>query len=116
MHQEFQAPAALRDAIHCFWYTDRPYSGPAVDIVPDGYAEIVFCFGDGCSLDGRRLPSPFLMGLLTQPLVLSTTGRLQVLGIRCYPWTVFEVLGLAPGRDGARVFAHPVARLQGPLQ
>ncbi|MRW83158.1 helix-turn-helix domain-containing protein [Pseudoduganella sp. FT26W] len=116
MHQEFEPPAPLRDAIKCFWYTDRPFTGPDFEVVPDGYAEIVFYFGSGCSLAGQPLPSPFLMGLLNQPVVLTTQGRLEVIGVRCYPWTVFDVLGLPPGKDGPRIFAHPVAQLQEPLQ
>jgi AraC-like DNA-binding protein len=116
MHQEFDSPPALRDAIKCFWYTRRDVSGPRFEIIPDGYAEIVFYFGGPCSMDGKRLPSPFLMGLLNQPVVLDTPGQLEVLGIRCYPWTVFDLLGLAPGEGGVRVFEHPVAELQASLQ
>ena len=56
------------------------------------------------------------MGLLNQPVVLSTDGRLDVIGIRCYPWTVFDLLGLPPGKDGLRLLAHPVAQLQDALQ
>lgn len=115
LHREFEPPAALRDAIRCFWHTRREFDGPRFDIIPDGYVEIVFCFG-GCYLDGRPLASPFLMGLLNQPLTLTTDGPLDVIGVRCYPWTVFDLLGLPPGRDGLRPLAHPVARLQQPLQ
>jgi AraC-like DNA-binding protein len=116
MHQEFDSPPALRDAIKCFWHTRREFDGPLFEIIPDGYVEIIFYFGAPCSMHGKRLPSPFLMGLLNQPLVLETTGRLEVLGIRCYPWTVLDLLGLAPGEGGVRVFEHPVAELQQALQ
>jgi AraC-like DNA-binding protein len=87
-----------------------------LEIIPDGYAEIVFYFGNPCSIAGKAMPSPFLMGLLNQPVLLMTQGRLQVLGIRCYPWTVFDLLGLPPGKDGPRVFEHSVAQLQHSLQ
>ncbi|MYM82136.1 helix-turn-helix domain-containing protein [Duganella sp. FT50W] len=114
-HREFDPPEALRGAIRCFGHTRRECDGTRFEIIPDGYAEIVFHFG-GCCLDGKPLPSPFLMGQLNQPLALTTAGPLEVIGVRCYPWTVFDVLGLPPGRDGLRVFEHPVARLQGALQ
>ncbi|NYE61528.1 AraC-like DNA-binding protein [Duganella sp. 1224] len=114
LHREFAPPEALRGAIRCLWHTRRPFTGPRFEIVPDGYAEIIFYVGS-CYLDGKPLPSPFLMGLLDQPVVLTTDGPLDVLGVRCYPWTVFELLGLPPGREGVRTFAHPVARLQTPL-
>lgn len=105
----------MRDAVRCLWHTRRPFDGPRFEIIPDGYAEIIFYFGS-CCLDAKPLPSPFLMGLLNQPLILTTDGPLDVLGIRCYPWAVFDLLGLPPGADGVRVFAHPVTRLQAALQ
>lgn len=114
-HREFEPPAALRNTVRCFWHTRRAGAEARFEIIPDGYAEIVFCFGN-CYLDRKLLPSPFLMGLLNQPLLLTTDGPLEVIGIRCYPWTVFDLLGLPPGRDGLRVFDHPVAQLQGALQ
>ena len=40
-------------------------------VMPDGYAEIVFCFGS-VSRDGSPMPSPFDDdGLLNQPVVFS---------------------------------------------
>jgi AraC-like DNA-binding protein len=119
MHQEFEPPEALRTTIKCFWHNVREFDGPSFEVVPDGYAEIIFTFGGDCgvSCNGlvRALPSPFLMGLLNQPVVFSTQSRLQVIGVRCYPWTVFDLLGLPPGKDGLRVFEHPVAQLQSTL-
>ncbi|WP_202424330.1 helix-turn-helix domain-containing protein [Duganella levis] len=115
LHREFAPPEPLRGAIRCFWHTRRADHGPSFEIIPDGYAEIIFYFGS-CYLDGKALPSPFLMGLLNQPLHLTTDGVLDVIGIRCYPWTVFDLLGLPPDKDGLRVFEHPVAVLQPALQ
>lgn len=115
IHHEFAPPQVLRDRIKCFWYTRREVDGQAFEVVPDGYAEIVFCFGGPCSVAGEALPSPFLMGLLNQPVMLNTQGWLEVLGIRCYPWTVFDLLGLPPGKSGVQVFEHPVAQLQAAL-
>ncbi len=115
LHREFTPPEAVRGAVRCFWHTRRPFAGPRFEIVPDGYAEIIFYFGS-CYLDGKPLPSPFLMGLLDQPVVLTTDGELDVIGIRCYPWTVFDLLGLPAGNDGLRTLKHPVTQLQTPLQ
>jgi AraC-like DNA-binding protein len=116
MHEEFAPPEPLRGVIKCFWHANRETAGPDLEVIPDGYAEIVFCLGGVCRLAGQPLPSPFLVGLLNQPLMLTTEGRLQVIGIRCYPWTVFDVLGLPPGKDGVRIVEHPLAQLQAPLQ
>ena len=85
------------------------------EVVPDGYAEIIFHFGSGCSIVQNKslhpLPSPFMIGLLNQPVVFYTKERLEIIGIRCYPWTVFDLLGLTSGKDGLRIFEHPIARL-----
>ena len=66
------------------------------------------------SLDGilYPLPSPFMMGLLARPRLFYAKGHLEIIGIRCFPWTVFDLLGLPSGKAGARIFEHPVAQLQ----
>ena len=121
-HQEFEPPAALRDTIKCFWYDQIDFGEvPAsFEVLPDGYAEIIFHFGNPCSIatEGgwQVLPSPFVVGLLNQPAHFRGQNCLQIIGIRCFPWTVFELLGLAPGKGGVRVFEHPIAQLQAPLQ
>ncbi len=118
LHQEFAPPEELRDTIKCFWYNIRDVGElpSSFEVVPDGYAEIIFHFGSGCSIvdNGilRPLPSPFMMGLLNQPAVFYTKNRFEIVGIRCFPWTVFDLLGLQPGKDGVRRFEHPIARLQ----
>jgi AraC-like DNA-binding protein len=122
-HQEFDPPEALRDAIRCFWSNRREGgSGPSsFDVMPDGYAEIVFCFGacsvtwQGCS---QELPSPFMVGLLSQPFTVEAGERLEIIGIRCFPWAVFELLGLAPGSDTVvpiMPLGYPLAGLQARL-
>lgn len=120
MHQEFDPPDPLRDAIQCFWHERRDYGQQPVsfEVMPDGYAEIIFYFGSGiaCEGDVQPLPSPFLMGLLNQPARFTASGRLDILGVRCFPWTVFDLLGLPSGQHGVRVFEHPIAQLQRGLQ
>jgi AraC-like DNA-binding protein len=117
-HQEFEPPEELRDTIKCFWYNRRE-SGEqqsSFEVVPDGYAEIIFHFGGDCSIfyNGglQPLPSPFMMGLLNQPVHFYTKNRLEIIAIRCFPWTVFDLLGLPAGKEGAHIFEHPIAQLQ----
>jgi AraC-like DNA-binding protein len=118
-HQEVESPEELRDTIKCFWYTSIDFGEQpsTFEILPDGYAEIVFHFGsDCCSIathEGLQpLPSPFIMGLLGKPVILHAKNRLEVIGIRCFPWTVFDLLGLPPGQDSVRMFEHPIAQMQ----
>lgn len=117
-HQKFESPEELRDIIKCFWYNRRE-SGKgqsSFEVQPDGYAEIIFHFGDDFSISNngnlQPLPSPFMMGLLNQPVNFYTKNRLEILGVRCFPWTVFDLLGLQPAKDGLRIFEHPIAQLQ----
>jgi AraC-like DNA-binding protein len=117
-HQEFEPPEELRDTIKCFWHNRRE-SGEiesSFEVQPDGYAEIIFHFGGDLNISNngslQSLPSPFMMGLLNQPAVFCAKKRLEIIGIRCFPWTVFDLLGLPAGKDGLRVFEHPIARLQ----
>jgi AraC-like DNA-binding protein len=120
-HQEFAPPETLQDAIKCFWYNREDFGEQqsSFEVQPDGYAEIIFHFGDGCSVayngDLQLLPSPFIMGLLNQPVVFYTKNRLEIIGIRCFPWTVFDLLGLQPGNRGVLTFDHPIAQLQSQL-
>jgi len=120
-HREFDPPGELRDTIKCFWHNIRDFGAlqSAFEVQPDGYAEIIFYFGSHCSISCngalQPLPSPFMMGLLNQPAVFYTQGRLEIIGVRCFPWTVFDLLGLPPGKDGVRVFEHPIAGLQDEL-
>jgi AraC-like DNA-binding protein len=121
MHQEYEPPEILRDAIKCFWYNSRDFGEQqsSFEVLPDGYAEIIFHFGSGCSIanngDWQPLPSPFMIGLLNQPLLFSAKNRLEIIAIRCFPWTVFDLLGLPSGKDGVRIFEHPIAQLQSSL-
>lgn len=53
-----------------------------------------------------------MVGLLNQPVVFYTKKRFEIIGIRCFPWTVFDLLGLPSGKEAVRIFEHPVASLQ----
>ncbi|MES1160524.1 MAG: helix-turn-helix domain-containing protein [Bacteroidota bacterium] len=121
MHKEFEPPEELRDTIKCFWYEKRDLGEEqsSFEVLPDGYAEIIFHFGSPCSTSYngslQPLPSPFMMGLLDQPVLFYAKQRLEIIGIRCFPWTVFDLLGLPSGKDSVHIFEHPVARLQSTL-
>jgi len=125
-HQEFEPPDELRDSIKCFWYNRRDFGDTpsSFEIIPDGYAEIIFHFGRGsktpCSVSSKGisqiLPSPCVMGLLDQPVHITSTGTMEIMAVRCFPWTLFDLLGLPSGKDGAQIFEHPIAQLQEPLR
>lgn len=117
-HQEVDPHEALRDVIKCFWHNSRDFGDrqASFEVVPDGYVELIFYFGDACSLSTESglqpLPSPFLTGLLNHPVRFYTKNRLDIIGVRCFPWTVFDLLGLPSGGKGVRLIEHSIARLQ----
>ena len=121
MHQEFEPPKALRGTIKCFWYDRRDFGEQqsGYEVIPDGYAELIFYFGGTLSLaykgNLQPLPSPFMMGLLNEPAHFYAKNWVEIIGIRCFPWTVFDVLGLPSGKDGVRIIEHPIAQLQATL-
>jgi AraC-like DNA-binding protein len=120
-HQEVAPPAALREVIQDFWYISRDFGElPAsFEVAPDGYAEIIFYFGSPCRISTpagwQLLASPFMVGLLNQPVFFQGRGRLEIIGVKCFPWAVAELLGLPPGNGGVRSMEHPIAQLQAPL-
>ncbi|MVM30284.1 helix-turn-helix domain-containing protein [Spirosoma sp. HMF4905] len=120
-HREFEPPDQLRDTIKCFWYNrrDTGEDPSRFEVQPDGYAEIIFHFGSGCSIiynDGLQpLPSPFMIGLLNQPVLFYAENRLEIIAIRCFPWTVFDLLGLPSDKDEVRIVEHPIVQLQSTL-
>ncbi|WP_315822679.1 DUF6597 domain-containing transcriptional factor [Paraflavitalea speifideaquila] len=70
LHQEFEPPEALRDSIKCFWYNqiELGEQESSFEVLPDGYAEIIFHFGSPCSVYNngslQPLPSPLSWGCL----------------------------------------------------
>lgn len=117
LHQEFKPPEELRDTIKCFWYNREEFGEQQSDfeVQPDGYAEIIFYFGSPLSISNngglQPLPSPFLMGLLNQPALFYTKNKLEIIGIRCFPWTIFDLLGLPSGKGGVQIVEHSITRL-----
>jgi AraC-like DNA-binding protein len=117
-HREFPPPAPLREAIKCLWHDrrDAPPAGEPFDVLPDGYTEIIFHFGGAHTEHGQPLPSPCIVGLLPGPLKLRARGRLEIVAIRCYPWAVFDLLGIPADTAGVRAIDHPIAQLQPALE
>ncbi|WP_428331655.1 helix-turn-helix domain-containing protein [Mucilaginibacter sp.] len=120
-HQEFEPPEELRDIIKCFWYNKRDAEDmrSSFEVQPDSYAEIIFHFGSDLSTvyNGlyQALPSPFMVGLLNKPVIFNSENCLEIIGVRCFPWTVFDLLGLPPGKDHVHIFDHPLAELRDTL-
>jgi 2-polyprenyl-6-methoxyphenol hydroxylase-like FAD-dependent oxidoreductase/AraC-like DNA-binding protein len=92
----------------------------AFEVLPDGHAEIVFHFGSGCSVmlndQLEPLPSPFIVGLLSQPVYFHAKDHLQIIGVKCLPWALYDLLKLPSVKGGVQIITHPIALLQTALE
>lgn len=82
----------LNHFVECFWTLegDGPTPGDAPErILPDGCVELILNFGARFSqhTNGDRVIQPrhFLVGQMTGPILISPTGRVELLGIRFHP-------------------------------
>lgn len=121
-HQKFESSEELQNSIKCFWYNKSNTEDfeSSFEVVPDGYAEIIFYFGSSLSIsyngEIQSLPSPFMVGLLNNPVFFYIEEEIKIIGIRCYPWTVYDLLNLESDKKGVQVFKHPIAQLQTELE
>lgn len=117
-----EAPGEIGNSISGFWYREiDPGESPSVfEVLPDGHAEIVFHFGSGCGLkiDDQLEPlsSPFIVGLLNKPICFHAQDRVKIIGIKCLPWAVYDLLNIPSVKGGVLTFIHPIALLQTTLE
>jgi AraC-like DNA-binding protein len=117
-HKELKAPVTLSDIIADFWYLEQDFGDTpsAFEVLPDGHAEIIFHFGSGLSQKKQDtfdpLPSPFIVGMLGQPVHFFSQGKLKIVGIKCFPWAVYDLLNLPSVKGGVHLFEHAIAGLQ----
>src|SRR5215213_7646180 len=82
----------LRGFVECFWTLEGDTSLQALQperLLPDGCVELILNFGAEFlqHSDGVRKLQPrnFLVGQMTGPILISPTGRVELLGIRFHP-------------------------------
>jgi AraC-like DNA-binding protein len=104
-YREIPPQRPLDKFVECFWTlegacADRPaQDGTPERILPDGCVELILNFGE-CFLqhtNGRRALQPrhFLVGQMTGPILISPTGRVELLGIRFHPGGTSPFLRMA---------------------
>ena len=90
-YREILPDAPLNRVVECFWTLegDTVEAANPERILPDGCVELILNFGSEFSqhCDGgpRLQPRNFLVGQMTGPIVISPTGRVELLGIRFHP-------------------------------
>jgi AraC-like DNA-binding protein len=109
-YREIKPTPFLRSFIECFWTleSDRSLELSAPErILPDGCVELILNFGDPFlqHVDGekRRQPRNFVVGQMTAPVLISTTGVVRLLGIRFQPGGTRPFLDLPASEIADRV-------------
>ena len=89
---ETRPSRSLQPFVECFWTLegDGPVgSSPPERILPDGCIELILNFGDRFlqhAEDQKKLqPCNFIVGQMTGPILISPSGRVELLGIRFQP-------------------------------
>jgi len=95
-YSEFQPATSLRSCVECYWVAEG--SSTTQKIVPDGFSEIVFHYGDLYKFkdhQGReKIQSrAILAGQITKPIYLTPTGNSGVIGIKFKPTGIWKLLG-----------------------
>jgi AraC-like DNA-binding protein len=104
-YREFQVAPVLSNSVECLWLLEdserQDFSAPE-RLLPDGCVELILNFGalfrehkesGRCNLQ----PSRFVVGQMTQPVLVSPTGPVLLLGIRFAPGGTLPFFSFPPG-------------------
>src|SRR4030095_2074847 len=100
-YREIRPKPPLSDHIECFWVLqgDGQVQSPPERLLPDGCIELIFNFGDPFNEHvyetGIAEPQPlrFIVGQMTRPVLISPTGRIDILGVSGFEHSAGSVAG-----------------------
>lgn len=87
-YEELAPAAALKDLVRCYWFLSGPAGPENPDpAMPDGSPELIVNLGApfvAVARDGseRVQPTQFLVGQVTGPYHVRSTGRVDMIGVR----------------------------------
>jgi len=91
-YTEFHPLHPLNNFVECFWTLDgdgRSSPSQPERILPDGCVELILNFASPFAQHNNGAeavqPRNFIVGQMTQPILISPTGQVQVIGIRFHP-------------------------------
>jgi AraC-like DNA-binding protein len=93
---QFKPFSSLQSLVECYWIVEGE-STSVSKIIPDGYPEMIFHFGDHYEIfsgkQWERQSLSLAAGQLTQPILLRPSGRSLVFGVKFKPsamWKLFQ--------------------------
>ena len=83
-------PLELKNLIECYWTVEGDDPSPRIQkIIPDGFPEVIFHFGDPYRIKlldrWETQDKNLLAGQITKFFFLQNTGRSEILGIKFKP-------------------------------
>lgn len=96
-------PEALKNIIECYWIAENSDPTPVQEkIIPDGFPEIIFHYGDPYLIRLRdqweRQSKKLFGGQITKYFYLQNSGISGVLGVKLKPTALTQLYGIAADR------------------
>lgn len=93
-----EPPYELRNLVECYWIAKSTDPTPTLQkIIPDGFPEIIFHFGDPYKIelksDWEIQSSSLIAGQITKYFFLENTGQSDILGIKLKPAALTQLFG-----------------------
>jgi len=90
---------SVKDWVECYWIIENDDPTPTIQkIIPDGFPEIIFHFGDPYRINlgsGWEVQSKNLLaGQISKHFFLQNTGKSSILGIKLKPTTLTHLFGI----------------------
>lgn len=99
LYERIQPPASLSQFIDCYWVIES--DDPSIHqqkIIPDGFPEIIFHYGDpyriNISGEWKAQSSKLLAGQIRNHFLLENTGSSGMIGIKLKPEAVTALFGI----------------------
>ena len=98
--QRFEPKKELQHLVECFWVVSDPDTASTEQkIIPDGYPEIIFHFGDPYKirLEDKWVvqTNSLLAGQISKHFFLRNTGKSEIFGIKMKPAAVTYLFGIS---------------------
>jgi AraC-like DNA-binding protein len=98
--QRIEPTGLAKKAVECYWTVEDDDTTPVKQkIIPDGFTEIIFHFGDNYRINlagvWQRQGKSLLAGQITRHFYLENAGVTDILGIKLKPAAITHLFGVA---------------------